>query len=211
MENVYEAPAHTAESEYSEKKSVFLGHLFPVENETDAKARVEEMKKKYADARHNVWAYYLPDGTKRVSDDGEPAGTGGAPVLDAMVRRGICGCVIVVTRYFGGILLGAGGLVHAYSTAASDALDACGRVSVREFAECEVRCAYGQYGALSRLLEKYKGRQLGTEYAEDVAVRFLIAPEVLEDFARALRDQSGGTLAPTKLGVRAVREEMQKK
>lgn len=116
-------PDHPAESEFEDRKSVFLGHLLPVESEEEAKDFVEKMKKRYGDARHNVWAYRLTDGNFRSSDDGEPSGTGGAPVLDAMVKRGISGCVIVVTRYFGGILLGTGGLVHAYSSAASEALN----------------------------------------------------------------------------------------
>ena len=96
-------PDHPAESEFEDRKSVFLGHLLPVESEEEAKDFVEKMKKRYGDARHNVWAYRLTDGNFRSSDDGEPSGTGGAPVLDAMVKRGIYGCVIVVTRYFGGI------------------------------------------------------------------------------------------------------------
>ena len=110
-------PDHPAESEFEDRKSVFLGHLLPVESEEEAKDFVEKMKKRYGDARHNVWAYRLTDGNFRSSDDGEPSGTGGAPVLDAMVKRGISGCVIVVTRYFGGTLLGSGGLVRAYSGA----------------------------------------------------------------------------------------------
>ena len=190
----YVTPAGSAESEYSEKKSVFLGHLKPVEREDEAKAFIAEMKKKYADARHNVWAYALPDGTVRSSDDGEPAGTGGAPVLDSIVKRGLTGCVIVVTRYFGGILLGTGGLVRAYGSAAGATLEAAGSVRMTVYLKMRLKCTYAQYGGAVRLIEKYGGKVTKTGYAEEVEAEFILKPEKKEELARALTDFSSGAL-----------------
>ena len=112
----YYVPTGMAESELVEKRSRFIGHVFPVGSETEAKARIEEMKKKYHDARHNCWCYRLKDGLERCSDDGEPQGTAGQPILNVFQREAVTDVCCVVTRYFGGVLLGAGGLVRALRT-----------------------------------------------------------------------------------------------
>ena len=121
-------PAGEGTSEYMEKKSRFLGLITPVTTEAEARARLEAVKKQEYDARHNCWAYILHSGQKRYSDDGEPGGTAGMPIIEVMKARGVVNCAVVVTRYFGGILLGAGGLVRAYAQGSKAALDAAGVV-----------------------------------------------------------------------------------
>ena len=122
--NEYCVPAGPGEAELVEKRSRFLGHLRPVESEEEARAFIAEMKKKYYDARHNCWCYSIRDGAERYSDDGEPQGSAGIPMLEVLRRRGVTNAVCVVTRYFGGVLLGAGGLVRAYTKGCAIALDA---------------------------------------------------------------------------------------
>lgn len=193
-------PDHPAESEFEDRKSVFLGHLLPVESEEEAQAFVEEMKKRYGDARHNVWAYRLANGNFRSSDDGEPSGTGGMPVLDAMVKRGMFGCVIVVTRYFGGILLGTGGLVHAYSTAASEALNRAGKAGIYPYVSYGLTLDYTQYGRLSRLLEKAECKEIRPEFTEEVTVNFWVPEEKEEALCREIRDVFCGVRVPERKG-----------
>ena len=110
----YYIPTVSSETELVEKRSRFLGHVWHVESEAEARARIEETKKKHYDARHNCWCYRLKDGTERYSDDGEPQGTAGQPMLNVFQREGVVDVVCVVTRYFGGVLLGAGGLVRLH-------------------------------------------------------------------------------------------------
>ena len=135
--------------EFEEKRSIFIGHAIHVETEDEAAAFVKSMKKKYSDATHNVWAYLLKGGlVARYSDDGEPQGTSGMPTLNAIRMSGITDVLVVTTRYFGGILLGAGGLVRAYSTAASMALEAGGISVFEKYLEYTVVCSYSDYNKL---------------------------------------------------------------
>lgn len=108
----YLIPTRTAQAEFVEKRSTFIGHVWPVDSEEQARAHIEEMKKKYHDARHNCWCYLIKDGPVRYSDDGEPQGTAGQPMLAVFQKEGVTNACCVVTRYFGGVLLGAGGLVR---------------------------------------------------------------------------------------------------
>ena len=151
----YYIPTGPGEAEFVEKRSSFLGHVRLVETEDEARAFISEMKKKYHDARHNCWCYIIKDGPERYSDDGEPQGTAGIPMLEVMRREGVCNIVCVVTRYFGGILLGAGGLLRAYTKSAKDALDAAGISVVRRWVEADVPCSYSQ-------MEKLKVELQGT-------------------------------------------------
>ena len=122
----YRVPTKDAEAEFVERRSRFIGHLFLTETEEEALARIKQMREKYWDATHNVYAYIIKDGATRFSDDGEPGGTAGMPVLQVLQREEMYNVTCVVTRYFGGILLGAGGLVRAYAHSAKIALDAAG-------------------------------------------------------------------------------------
>ena len=130
----YFVPTGPAETELVEKRSRFLGQVFPVESEKEARARIEAVRKRHYDARHNCWCYRLrAGGAERCSDDGEPQGTAGQPMLGVFQREGVENVCCVVTRYFGGVLLGAGGLVRAYTQSAKDALDAAGISVVRRW------------------------------------------------------------------------------
>ena len=134
MTEAYLTPAGEGSSEYVEKKSRFLGRVFAVSSEDEARALLEAVKREHYDARHNCWCYILRGGAKRYSDDGEPQGTAGQPMLNVFEREGIENVLCVVTRYFGGILLGTGGLVRAYTAAAKDALLDAGVNEMRQWA-----------------------------------------------------------------------------
>ena len=124
MTESYIVPFGEGEAEYVEKRSRFIGHVWPIDSEEEARRRIEETRKRHYDARHNCWCYILGDTVLRYSDDGEPQGTAGQPMLNVFQREGVGNVCCVVTRYFGGILLGAGGLTRAYGKAARDALSA---------------------------------------------------------------------------------------
>ena len=138
----YKTVLQEAQDDFVEKRSRFIGYVRPVSTEAEALAFIAEKKSKHWDASHNVYAYILRDGgVMRYSDDGEPQGTAGIPVLDVLQKSGVTDVVVVATRYFGGILLGGGGLVRAYSHTASIALQAAGIVTMRECLMLEVLCS----------------------------------------------------------------------
>ena len=132
----YFIPTGAGEAEFTEKRSSFLGHVRPVETEEAAKEFIAAMKKQYHDARHNCWCYRIQGGPERYSDDGEPQGSAGIPMLEVFKRAEVTNVVCVVTRYFGGVLLGTGGLLRAYTKSAKDALDAAGISAVRRWVGC---------------------------------------------------------------------------
>ena len=135
----YLVPGEYGEAELVEKRSRFIGQVWLVSSEEEARVRIEETRKKHYDARHNCWCFRLHDGgVERCSDDGEPQGTAGQPMLNVFQREDVTDVLCVVTRYFGGVLLGAGGLVRAYTQAAKDALDAAGISVVRRWVALEV-------------------------------------------------------------------------
>lgn len=182
-----------ASDEFTEKRSRFIGYARPVTTEAEATAFVEEIRKKHWDAKHNVYAYVLREGnTARYSDDGEPQGTAGVPTLDVLRKQGVTDCVVVVTRYFGGILLGGGGLVRAYSRAASLALQAAGVVSMRSFTECETTLDYNLYGRMPALVADLSGKICDTDFADMVKVTFLIPDEYIPEFEDKFADMTLG-------------------
>ena len=183
----------SASAELVEKKSVFIGYASPVSDEAEALEFVAKIKKKHADARHNVYAYMLRDGAcARYSDDGEPQGTAGIPVLDIIRKGGFSDAVIVVTRYFGGILLGAGGLVRAYSAAAKMAVDAAGIVVYDVFCVFTLSCSYQDHGKLSPLLARSGLIIDGIDYAENVTLTLAIPEEEFEAFAASCAEITAG-------------------
>ena len=158
--------------EYEDRKSVFIGQAMPVSTEAEAVEFIASVKKKYPDARHHVYAYVLRENqTMRFSDDHEPQGTAGMPVLDAIRKRGCTDVVIVVTRYFGGTLLGTGGLVHAYSASAVGALNAAQIVVYDIYAELSITCSYSDYQKILPTLSERGFRDEATEYGESVCIR----------------------------------------
>ncbi|MBQ0083499.1 MAG: YigZ family protein [Clostridiales bacterium] len=163
------------EAEITEKRSRFIATLAHVENEQAALSFLNEMRSMYWDARHNVYAYSLSSGTKRFSDDGEPHGTAGKPVLDVINGNGLDDVIIVVTRYFGGVLLGTGGLVRAYSSAAAEVVK---NAEVCEMTPCitvKTECEYPQYDRLSKILEGYSCHIISTDYADKINISLLLA------------------------------------
>ena len=197
----YLIPTKTAESEFVEKKSRFIGNIWPVETEEEARAHIEEMKKKHYDARHNCWCYRLKaGGAERYSDDGEPQGTAGQPMLNVFQREDVTDMVCVVTRYFGGILLGAGGLVRAYSRSAKDALDAAGVSVVRRWVAMEVPCTYSQFEEVRREVVRFGGVEEKVDYGADVLLSVLLPEERSAPFAAHLLDASAGTVEALDAG-----------
>ena len=188
----YFIPAGSGEAEYVEKRSSFLGHVRVAETEEEARAFIAEMKKKYYDARHNCWCYIIRGDAVRYSDDGEPQGTAGIPMLEVFKREGIENVVCVVTRYFGGVLLGAGGLLRAYTKSAKDALDAAGVSVVRRWVKAEVPCSYSMLERVKLECTAVNGVVEDVEYGADVTVRTLIPEENAESFAVRITDISGG-------------------
>ena len=196
----YYVPAGTGEAEYVEKRSRFLGHVRPVESEEEARAFIAEMKKKYYDARHNCWCYLLKDGPERYSDDGEPQGTAGIPMLEVFRREGVTNLVCVVTRYFGGVLLGAGGLFRAYTKSAKDALDAAGYAAVRRWEALEFCCSYAAIERMKQEIAAFDGALDAMDYGAEVSVRALLPGERSAAFCARIFDLSGGATRPKPAG-----------
>ena len=203
----YYIPAGPGEAEFTEKRSRFLGHVRPAETEEQARDFIAAMKKEHYDARHNCWCYILRDGPERYSDDGEPQGTAGIPMLEVFRREGICNVVCVVTRYFGGVLLGAGGLLRAYTKSAKDALDAAGTSVVRPWVTADILCSYAMAERLKNELAALGAAAADMEYAAQVTIKALIPAESFEAVSLRIFDISSGAVRPVATGEthRAVR------
>ena len=192
MMTEYYIPTAPSETEFTEKRSRFIGHVWRVESEAEARAHVEEMKKRYYDARHNCWCYRLREGgVERYSDDGEPQGTAGQPMLNVFQREQVENVCCVVTRYFGGILLGAGGLVRAYTQSAKDALDAAGISVVRRWVEAELRVPYSLFERARQETEAAGGL---------VTLRVLLPEEKAIDFTDRITELTAGGVVPAVTG-----------
>ena len=173
--------------EYEDRKSVFIGQAKPVTTEAEAVEFIASVKKQYPDAKHHVYAYVLRQNqAMRFSDDHEPQGTAGMPVLDAIRKRGCTDVVIVVTRYFGGTLLGTGGLVHAYSTSAVGALNSAEVVTFDIYSEILLECSYSDYQKILPAISEHGFREEGTDYGECVKISGTILKEKSEKFVDAL-------------------------
>ena len=190
-------------AEFEERKSVFIGHCARVTSEEEAGAYVKQLKKQYADARHNVWAYLLRGGiVARYSDDGEPQGTAGVPALDVLRKSGAEDVCMVVTRYFGGILLGAGGLVRAYSHTASLALEAAHIITYEKYDEISLNCSYSDYQKLSAELPKFGAIVDGTDFSDDVVLKFALKQGQTTALLEKIREMSAGKIVPEITGTR---------
>ncbi len=197
----YKTVMHCTKDEFVEKKSRFIGYVKPVKTADEAMQFVNEIKSKHWDATHNVYAYVLRENmTRRYSDDGEPQGTAGIPVLDVLLKAEVTDVCVVATRYFGGTLLGAGGLVRAYSHTAKIALDAGEVITMRLCALCEARCDYSFYGKMPALIAEIGGKIDDTEFADDVKVKFRLADEDFSKFNENLVDISNGKFCAEKTG-----------
>lgn len=208
MEKDYFVPfADFGEDKFEEKRSKFTGRLWHVETAEQAVAKIKEMRETFWDATHNCYAYILREGNvMRYSDDGEPQGTAGIPMLEVFRREGVCNVVCVVTRYFGGILLGAGGLLRAYTKSAKDALDAAGISVVRRWVETALDCSYAAAEKLKQEITAFGGIVAGLDYGAAVTIHAYIPEESAEDFKARIFDVSAGgvTVRVTGEDFRAV-------
>ena len=192
----YRIPASEGKSEYIEKRSVFLGRVKHVESEEEARAFIAQIKKEQRDARHNCWCYTLRDGPERYSDDGEPQGTAGIPMLELFRKAEVTNAVCVVTRYFGGILLGTGGLFRAYTRAAKDALDAAGIEEVVPKAVFSLSCPYALTDRIKTELPSFEAAILNTEYGEKVVMTVSLPERNKESFPDRIFDVTNGIVRP---------------
>ena len=200
----YTTVKNEASAEFEEKRSLFIGHAIHIENEEEAMAFVKKIKKQYSDATHNVWAYMLNGGiVARYSDDGEPQGTAGVPVLEAIRKSGAEDVCVVVTRYFGGILLGAGGLVRAYSHSAVIAINAAEIVTYEPFFEYELSCGYSEYQKYSNFLNNDDTVIIDSTYfGAEVTVKFAVKRDCADVLLNRINELGYGRDIPKFLGER---------
>ncbi len=195
MSDCYKTIKCYAEASFTVERSKFIGCAKPVSSEAEALAFIKEIKSKHYDAKHNVYAYLLRENhTGRYSDDGEPSGTAGLPVFDVLRKEGITDSVIVVTRYFGGILLGTGGLVRAYTKSAKLAL---GKAEICEMRLCtayETFCEYGFYDKFIKFLSKNKAYVTDSDFSDKVKISFYIDNAGKKDFQVKVTDFSNGAM-----------------
>jgi len=197
----YRTIGKESSDEFIERKSRFIGYIKPVITQDEAVAFINEIKSKHWDATHNVYAYVLREGqVRRYSDDGEPQGTAGIPVLDVLLKENLTDCVVVATRYFGGTLLGAGGLVRAYSHTAKIAVDAGGIITMKLCKILKVSCDYNFYGRLNSLIPEMGGVIDDTDFADNVTVTFQMPVGIVPEFEAKLVDMSLGKFHSEEIG-----------
>ncbi len=194
---------HEGSEEFEERKSLFIGHAIPIKSADEALEFIKQKKREYADATHNVFAYILEDGRiAKYSDDGEPQGTAGMPVLDTIKKCNVDGVCVVVTRYFGGILLGAGGLVRAYAHAAKLALESANIITYEKYDIFSLRCGYSEYQKYLPLLYSFDAIIDDTVFEADVKVVFAIKKGVDAKLLPKISEISFGKDFPLKEGER---------
>lgn len=193
----------TASDEFEEKKSIFIGHAARVTTEEDAKAFVASIKKEYSDATHNCWAYSLATGNiARYSDDGEPQGTAGLPILNVIKGSGAVDAVVVVTRYFGGTLLGTGGLVRAYTEGAKIAISAAEVVTYECYDEIFVSCSYSDYQKLQYEFPKYGVKNDEVDFGAEVRMKIAVKQTLTEDLSKKVSELGAGKIVFEKKSER---------
>ena len=191
----YKTIARRCEASFIEKKSEFIGYLCPVQNEEQAIAFIEEIRAMHRKATHNCYAYILRENNAaRHSDDGEPGGTAGVPIYEVLRKEGLTDVCCVVTRYFGGILLGAGGLVRAYTKGAKDAVDAAQIKCMASAAELLVTVDYGLYGKLAQIFADHDARVANEEFADNVRITLYIREENAQKLKEKLIDACNGNV-----------------
>jgi len=190
----YLVPTGYGEDEFIEKKSRFIGRVWLVESEEEALARIAEMKKQHYDATHNCWAYVIKDGPMRFSDDGEPGGTAGNPMMMVLQKENLYNVCCVVTRYFGGTLLGAGGLVRAYTKGAKIAIDAAGKSMKRVWSVIYLPCPYTYYERVKLEVEAQGGIIRDTQFGSEVELEILVAQGDTQKFLDKIVDMTAGTV-----------------
>ncbi|MEE0654825.1 MAG: YigZ family protein [Bifidobacterium criceti] len=197
-----DVPAHDA---FVEKKSEFIGDACHIDDLDAALAFVEHIRELHPKSRHVAYAAIVTDNTGRVmermSDDGEPSGTAGKPILDVLRANGLTDCVVAVTRYFGGILLGSGGLIRAYSTGASIAVKAARKARIVQCRQYRVRLDYAQLGMFQQLLAMCDGAQTDATFTDHVEVTCAVPMELEERFLDRVRESFNAAVVPQTLGL----------
>ena len=189
--------------EFEEKRSLFIGYAKPLKSEDEATEFIKQIKAKHSDATHNVFGYTMKNGIiARYSDDGEPQGTAGMPVLDVIRKSGVDDACVVVTRYFGGTLLGAGGLVRAYSQAAKIALEAAEIVTFEPYTELSFALSYSDYQKICAELSKYGAIVDNTEFSDSVMLKIAVKNEVVSSISSKINEISAGKSSPQIIGER---------
>ena len=191
-DEVYISVEHDATAEITEKKSRFIANVRHVETEDEAMAFVDKIKKQHYSARHNVYAYILSGGAKKYTDDGEPAKTAGLPILEMLEKQGITDVVCVVTRYFGGTLLGTGGLVRAYTESAKLGVESAGIVTMQACELFELDVPYPSLGSVEYLIKTSGAIAEDKNYAQSITMTVSILSENADSFASAVRNDFGG-------------------
>ncbi len=196
----YTTVVSEAKAEFEEKKSRFISYIYPITDEAQAIEFIAKRKSEYYNASHTVHAYLLREGNiKRYSDDGEPQGTAGIPVLDVIEKTGLSDVVITVTRYFGGTKLGGGGLVRAYSHSASLVIEAAEKTTLTECVVIEMDLDYSQYGVINNILPNYAHKVIETDYGVIIKMKVMLSLNKLDDFNKKLTDRTSGTVFPREL------------
>ena len=200
---LYTTIKNEAVAEFEEKRSLFIGHAKPVKTEEEAAEFIKAKKKEFSDATHNVSGYLIKNGIiARYSDDGEPQGTAGMPVLDTIRKSGVTDACVVVTRYFGGILLGAGGLVRAYSHGAKLALEAAEIITYEQYTILRIRCNYSDYQKIQPNFFKVGAVIDDTDFGESVITTLAVKDEVVPSLSEKIREITSGRAITEIVGTR---------
>jgi len=200
----YLAPAGSGEALLVEKRSKFLSLVLPVSDEGAAKAELTRIREKYSDASHNCWCYIIRNGIERYSDDGEPQGTAGLPMLEVFRRSGVVDVLCVVTRYYGGTMLGKGGLMRAYSEAAKLALENAGIAEYKLFECVEIACDYSLVSRIKHELEAFGAIITSIEYVENVIFKISVQPCKTTELNRRLADMTAGEMQGVVTGTKYI-------
>lgn len=196
----YLVPTGFGEDEFTEKKSRFIGRIWPAESEEEAMERVRQMERECAGAAHNCWAYIIKNGPTRFSDNGEPGGTAGLPMTLVLQKEQLFNVVCVVTRYFGGILLGSGGLVRAYTKAAKIAVNAAGKSMKRVWTVLYLPCPYTYYERVKLEVAAFGGIIRDTQFGAEVELEILVAEADAQPFLDRITDMTAGTVEGMETG-----------
>lgn len=197
----YFTVSEQASDSFIEKKSEFIGYIAPVKTNDEAVEFINKIKSMHRKAKHNVYAYILrQDNISRYSDDGEPQGTAGVPVLDVLQKRGLTDVCIVVTRYFGGILLGGGGLVRAYSHTASLACDSAHIMDMRLCHRLKITTDYNMYGKISYILPDFDIININSDFADTVTLEILVMSEKFSALQKEITEITNGSAEITDCG-----------
>lgn len=196
----YKTVSDYGETEFVERKSKFLSFVYPVTTEKEAVFHIEKARKKFYDSTHVVFAYKLRENNiARFSDDGEPQGTAGLPVLDVINKSGIEDVLIIVVRYFGGILLGAGGLVRAYSKSASLGVEEAVICTMTLCSVFEIKCPYNMLSQTQYILENHVAYKIDIEYMQDITLKYYIEEEKFEILKNDLFDKTNGVITAKQI------------